>query len=180
MTNPYSSDPQYQQGQESSLTARLTSWAAPLLASARKSLGSFLGQQPSNSLEPSATFSDRLSQATATSDSSPLLLAGLAAAGLGVATLLSSGLQLLSLGGGVGRAFGEVEEDGENSLGGVLADYNMQVGEEGGGRADLELTGHAVHAEDVLREVEEEEALDRPVSKHQDGGVLVCWKVMLT
>jgi len=54
----------------------------------------------------------------------------MAAAGLGVAALLSSSMQLLSLGGGVGRAFGEQEDEGNsvgsNSLGGALADYNMQ------------------------------------------------------
>ena len=37
------------------------------------------------------------------SDNGPLLMAGMAAAGLGVAALLSSSMQLLSLGGGVGR-----------------------------------------------------------------------------
>jgi len=129
VTNPYSSDPgyQYQHGESASLASRLMSWASPLLDTARSRLASLMGPT-SNSLEPAATFSDRLSPSSAASSpaSSPLLLAGLAAAGLGFATLFSSGLQLLSLGGSVGRAFGEAEGDSENSIGGALAEYNMQ------------------------------------------------------
>ena len=129
MTNPYSSDPgyQYQHGESASLASRLMSWASPLLDTARSRLASLMNPT-SNSMEPAATFSDRLSPSSAASSpaSSPLLLAGLAAAGLGFATLFSSGLQLLSLGGSVGRAFGEAEGDSENSIGGALAEYNMQ------------------------------------------------------
>ena len=41
-------------------------------------------------------------------DNGPLLMAGMAAAGLGVAALLSSSLQLLSLGGGVARSINKL------------------------------------------------------------------------
>jgi hypothetical protein len=140
VVNPYTIDPgyEYQHGEEPvSLFSRLSSLLSPIIASARASLAPLLGDSSntllghsSNSLEPS-TFSDRLSTVGgSTSDNGPLLMAGMAAAGLGVAALLSSSMQLLSLGGGVGRAFGEQEDEGNsvgsNSLGGALADYNMQ------------------------------------------------------
>ena len=128
--NPYTIDPgyEYQHGEEPvSLFSRLSSLLSPIFASARASLAPLLGDSNSNSLEPS-TFSDRLSTVGSknhvkslkealprhyltsvlqvggsTSDNGPLLMAGMAAAGLGVAALLSSSMQLLSLGGGVGR-----------------------------------------------------------------------------
>lgn len=126
VTDPYASDPgyAYQHGEPSTIVSRLTSWAAPLLASARASMAGLMGQKAANALD-TTTFSDRLSPSVAQAESNPLLLAGLAAAGLGIATLLSSGLQLLSLGGGVGRAFGEAESETSNALGGALADYDM-------------------------------------------------------
>ena len=52
---------------------------------------------------PAITLTSVLQVGGSTSDNGPLLMAGMAAAGLGVAALLSSSMQLLSLGGGVGR-----------------------------------------------------------------------------
>merc|ERR1712088_40290 len=137
VVNPYTIDPgyEYQHGEEpESLFSKLSSLLSPIIASARASLAPLLGDNSdttSNSLG-SSTFSDRLSTVGSPStDNGPLLMAGMAAAGLGVAALLSSSIQLLSLGGGVARAFGEQQEEesnsvGGDSLGGALAEYNMQ------------------------------------------------------
>ena len=56
-----------------------------------------------------------------------LMYAGMAAMGLGVATLLSSGLQIMSMGGvGVGRQFDTMGTlESENSVDNDVLEYNM-------------------------------------------------------
>ena len=80
------------------------------------------------------------------------------------------------------RAFGEQEDEGNsvgsNSLGGALADYNMQVDISTKNINvwhfnQISLTGHPLHASSLLREDEEAEACDRSVPQHQKSGLLV-------
>ena len=101
--NPYSLDPAWQyQGQpdQVSVLQRLAELLQPALDTARQSVSGLL------SPAPAPGFQDRLSEVEAggRSDLSPLVVAGMAAVGLGVATLVSSGVQIMQA-GAAGRNF---------------------------------------------------------------------------
>ena len=90
--------------------------------------------------------------------------------------------RIISTSGFLCRAFGEQEDEGNsvgsNSLGGALADYNMQVDISTKNINvwhfnQISLTGHPLHASSLLREDEEAEACDRSVPQHQKSGLLV-------
>ena len=112
--------------------------------------------------------------------------------------------RIISTSGFLCRAFGEQEDEGNsvgsNSLGGALADYNMQVRNTKNltflhcvfsnvfvfntnliprismfstTLTRISLTGHPLHASSLLREDEEAEACDRSVPQHQKSGLLV-------
>ena len=80
--------------------------------------------------------------------------------------------KIISTSGYCNRAFGEQEDDGNsvgsNSLGGALADYNMQVDiiyqeyqcSPSSLLTRISPTGHPLHASSLLREDEEAETCD--------------------
>jgi len=103
VTNPYLSDPgyEYQHGSDPSLSSRITTFLSSVSSGLSTSLSSLL---PSS--DPGSTFSDRLSPVSVQpATNTPLIVAGLAAAGLGLVTMVTQGLQLYGMGAGVARGW---------------------------------------------------------------------------
>jgi len=129
--NPYNQDPafEYEDTASSSLidviSNKIISTLTPVLDTAR----SWFGGNEVDEEEKEETFSDRLSVLPAEkSDLSPVMFASLAAVGLGVATIISSGVQLVSSGALGGRDFpedpGHGREDDIQNL--ILPDYDSK------------------------------------------------------
>ncbi|XP_023328879.1 uncharacterized protein LOC111701705 [Eurytemora carolleeae] len=108
------------------ITTKIISTVEPLIVSAK----SWLNPVDSNDISGTEqSFSDRLSTLPSEkSDISPFMFASVAAVGLGVATLISSGLQVMSF--GVGRTFssgsnGRIEEALDDDIfNEIQADYD--------------------------------------------------------
>ena len=129
--NPYNSDPgyEYQHQKEETIMERIMAMVQPALDTAKETLKRFYTAETETNEITEKGFADRLSSVSVPGkpDVSPLMYAGMAAMGLGVATLLSSGLQIMSMGGvGVGRQFDTMGTlESENSVDNDVLEYNM-------------------------------------------------------
>jgi len=108
--NPYNSDPgyEYQHQEEETIMERIMAVIQPAIDTAKETVQDLFKTDIESNEITQKGFSDRLSsfEVSAKNDASPLMYAGMAVMGLGVATLLSSGLQIMSMGSvGVGRQF---------------------------------------------------------------------------
>ena len=101
----------------------------PAIDTAKQTVQGFLNPEVDSNEVTEKGFSDRLSsvEVTESPEISPLIYAGMAAMGLGVATLLSSGLQVMSMEAvSVGRAFNIIDTvDTELSDDNDALDYNI-------------------------------------------------------
>eukprot|EP00092_Neocalanus_flemingeri_P047877 GFUD01054404.1.p1 GENE.GFUD01054404.1~~GFUD01054404.1.p1 ORF type:complete len:519 (-),score=150.78 GFUD01054404.1:91-1647(-) len=129
--NPFNIDPgyEYQHEKEETIMERIMAAIQPAIDTARDTVkGLFNPDTVTNEISQGG-FTDRLStiEGGEKSDVSPLMYAGMAAMGLGVATLISSGLQIMSVGGGVsGRQFDTMGTlESVNSVDNEVLEYNM-------------------------------------------------------
>jgi len=129
--NPYNSDPgyEYQHQEEETIIERIMAVIQPAIETAKDTVKDlFKADFESNEITQKG-FSDRLSsfELAAKNDASPLMYAGMAVMGLGVATLLSSGLQIMSMGSvGVGRQFDSMGAlASENSVENDALEYDV-------------------------------------------------------
>lgn len=129
--NPYNSDPgyEYQHQKEETIMERIMAVIQPVIDTAKESVKGFFNPDNETNEISQEGFTDRLSSVDVAenSDVSPLMYAGMAAMGLGVATLISSGLQILSMGGvSVGRQFDTMGTlESENSVDNDVLEYSM-------------------------------------------------------
>ena len=130
--NPYNSDPgyEYQHQQEETIMEKIMAVIQPAIDTAKETVKGFFNQDTETNEISQEGFTDRLSTIEVTDQSavSPLMYAGMAAMGLGVATLISSGLQIMSMGGGVsvGRQFDTMDTlESVNSVDNDVLEYNM-------------------------------------------------------
>ena len=118
--NPYNSDPGYefQHIKEESIMDKIMAVIQPAIDTAKQTVQGFLNEDTEINEISHEGFSDRLSSVGVPENPqiSPLMYAGMAAMGLGVATLLSSGLQVMSMQSvSVGRQFNTVDENSEDN-----------------------------------------------------------------
>jgi len=129
---PYNSDPgyEYQHQKEDSIMDKIMAVIQPAIDRASESVKGFFNPSTETNEISQEGFSDRLSTIEADEQSavSPLMYAGMAAMGLGVATLISTGVQLMSMGGGVNvaRQFDTMNNlDSVNSVDNDVIEYKM-------------------------------------------------------
>ena len=129
--NPYNSDPGYefQHIKQESIMDKIMAVIQPAIDTAKQTVQGFLNEDTEINEISQEGFSDRLSSVGVPENPqiSPLMYAGMAAMGLGVATLLSSGLQVMSMEAvSVGRAFNIIDTvDTELSDDNDALDYNI-------------------------------------------------------
>jgi len=126
--NPYNSDPgyEYQHQEEETIMERIMAVIQPAIDTAKETVQGFFKTDIETNEISQVGFSDRLSSVEVTEKASvsPVMYAGMAAMGLGVATLLSSGLQIMSMGSvGIGRKFDTLES--VNSVDNDAIEYNL-------------------------------------------------------
>merc|ERR1719206_328877 len=112
--NPYNSDPGYefQHNKEETIMDKIMAVVQPAIDTAKQTVQGFLNEDTEINEISQEGFSDRLSSVGVPENPqiSPLMYAGMAAMGLGVATLLSSGLQVMSMQAvSVGRQFNTID-----------------------------------------------------------------------
>ena len=112
--NPYNSDPGYefQHNKEETIMDKIMAVVQPAIDTAKQTVQGFFNSAVDSNEITEKGFSDRLSsvEVAENPDISPLMYAGMAAMGLGVATLLSSGLQVMSMQAvSVGRQFNTID-----------------------------------------------------------------------
>ena len=129
--NPYNSDPGYefQHIKEESIMDKIMAVIQPAIDTAKHTVQGFLNAPVDSNDVTEKGFSDRLSsvEVAENPDISPLMYAGIAAMGLGVATLLSSGLQVMSMQAvNVGRHFNTMDTfETENSDDNDAIEYDI-------------------------------------------------------
>merc|ERR1719206_1272099 len=129
--NPYNSDPGYefQHNKEETIMDKIMAVVQPAIDTAKQTVQGFFNPEVDSNELTEKGFSDRLSsvEVAENPDISPLMYAGMAAMGLGVATLLSSGLQVMSMQAvSVGRQFNTIDSfETENSDDNDALEYDI-------------------------------------------------------
>jgi len=129
--NPFNSDPGYefQHPKEQTIMERIMAVVQPAIDNAREAVNGFFDTGKNENEVAGEGFADRLSSVEVAdkSDSSPLVYAGMAAMGLGVAALLSSGLQIMAMDGvTVGRDFNAVGySDNGDAIDSDVSEFNI-------------------------------------------------------
>jgi len=129
--NPYNSDPGYefQHNKEETIMDKIMAVVQPAIDTAKQTVQGFFNSAVDSNEITEKGFSDRLSsvEVAENPDISPLMYAGMAAMGLGVATLLSSGLQVMSMQAvSVGRQFNTIDSfETENSDDNDALEYDI-------------------------------------------------------
>ena len=129
--NPYNSDPGYefQHTKEETIMDKIMTVIQPAINTAKQTVQGFFNEDTDTNKISHGGFSDRVSSVGVSEkqEISPLMYAGMAAMGLGVATLLSSGLQVMSMQAvSVGRQFNTMDTfETENSDDNDALEYDI-------------------------------------------------------